>query len=491
MWGKWAGAAVGIAVSLALAGAGATGRSSGVQLAVGYANAASLSRALGATHATLVRDLKPLHVAQVRGADAAALRRLPGIRFVQDVSPRAAAAAEPAFNVAASPEWQLRAVHADAVPDTVLRAAGSLTLAVIDTGADLTAPDLAAKTPAAWNTRTGSGDVRDANGHGTFVSSLAAGSITNDDGIAGSGGDVQLLVVKSGSDRGSFTDMDEAAGITYAIDHGARIINLSVGGATTSTTERKAIQYAIDHGALVVAAVGNEYDAGNPVEYPAALLQPVGSNGVGGAGLAVTASSTDGRRATFANTGTWVSLAAPGEHVFGAVAATSSPALYPRTTLPGAKSGLYGYGSGTSFATPQVAGAAALVWAANPSLTAQQVAQILKETASGHGRWTPDLGFGIVDVAAAVARAQAGGPLGVLLGGHRDKKGKLKLTWNGDAASYTLTLATDGRTPSTLLSATKTTSATLALRTGHTYVFDITALDATGAPVSSSTLTIR
>jgi hypothetical protein len=119
------------------------------------------------------------------------------------------------------------------------------------------------------------------------------------------------------------------------------------------------------------------------------------------------------------------------------------------------------------------------------------VAQILKGTASGHGRWTPDLGFGIVDVAAAVARAQAGGPVGVLVAGRRDRSGKAKVTWSGDAASYTVTLTTDGRTSSTLLSATKTTSATLSLRTGHTYVVDVTALDATGAPVSSSTVTLR
>jgi subtilisin family serine protease len=462
-----------------------------MQLAVGYANAAALSQALGATHATLVRDLAPLHVAQVRGVDPRALRRQPGIRFVQRATPRVSAATEPVFSLASSPEWQLRAMHGDAVPDTVLRAASTLTLAVVDTGADLSAPDIAAKAPAAWNTRTGSADVRDPNGHGTFVASLAAGSITNDDGIAGAGGDVRLLIVKSGNDRGSFTDMDEAAGIMYAIDHGARIINLSVGGPNTSATERKAIQYAIDRGALVVAAVGNEYGAGNPVEYPAALLQPVGSNGVGGAGLAVTASSTDGRRAVFANTGSWVSLAAPGEHVFGAVSATSSPTLYPRTTMPGAKTGLYGYGSGTSFATPQVAGAAALVWAANPALTAQQVAQILKETASGTGRWTPDLGFGIVNVAAAVARAQVGGPVGVLLSGRRDRAGKVKLAWSGDAASYTLTLATDGRTSAALLSSTKLTSTTVSLKTGHRYVFAVTALDPTGAPLSSSTLTLR
>ena len=79
---------------------------------------------------------------------------------------------------------------------------------------------------------------------------------------------------------------------------------------------------------------------------------------------------------------------------------------YPRTELPGALGGLYGYGSGTSFAAPQVAGAAALVWAANPQLRAAQVASILEQTASGRGSWNAELGYGVLDVAAAVAKAQ-------------------------------------------------------------------------------------
>jgi subtilisin family serine protease len=93
-------------------------------------------------------------------------------------------------------------------------------------------------------------------------------------------------------------------------------------------------------------------------------------------------------RAAFSNTGSWISLAAPGERVYGAVLHHG-----------------YGYGSGTSFATPQVAGAAALVWAARPSLTAEQVAQILEQTATDHGAWTPELGWGVIDVGAAVERA--------------------------------------------------------------------------------------
>jgi subtilisin family serine protease len=460
-------------------------------LSVGYDSAGALGAALRTTHAVVIRRLSPLHVVEVSTAAptrvAARLRRAPGIRFVQRTSARVSAA-EPGMTLASMTpravwEWQARVTHNDAVPDTVLRAASAVEIAVVDTGADVSAPDIAAKTPLTYNTRTGTADVRDANGHGTFVASLAAGSVTNGDGIAGAGGDAQLLVVKAGNARGSFTDVDEAAGIMYAVDHGAKIINLSVGGPTTSATEQRGIQYAVQHGVLVVAAVGNEYNAGNAVEYPAALLQPAGSNGVGGSGLAVTASTATGARASFANTGSWLSLAAPGENVFGAVSQDSNPELYPRSALPGAQSGLYGYASGTSFAAPQVAGAAALVWAANPALTAQQVAQILKETASGGGRWTSELGFGVIDVAAAVARAEAGQP-GVLLSGSRVKT-RVRLNWSGDATRYSLSLSKDSSAPTTVLSGTQT-STTLTIARGHSYSFTVEALDSSGAPTATS-----
>src|SRR5439155_26846280 len=137
--------------------------------------------------------------------------------------------------------------------------------------------------------------------------------------------------------------------------------------------------------------------------------QPVGSKGQGGIGLAVGASTIAGKRAYFSNTGSQISLAAPGDNVFGAVAAGSPRDWWPRYKLPGSLAGLYGWSSGTSFSTPEVVGAAALVWAAKPSLTATQVAGILKATASGGGRWAPGLGYGVIDVAAAVATA-AGEP---------------------------------------------------------------------------------
>ena len=483
-------AATGFAVVLALAAlsAGPGGGVAAGPFLVGYSGPGALTAALRTGHAQLVRRLGPLHVAEVRANDPAAMRRLPGIRFVVRPTARFSADAPPGPITTAAAgsalQWQYAATGEAGVPDTVLRAAAAIRIAVVDTGADLAAPDLAAKSPDTYNTRTGTSDVRDENGHGTFVASLAAGSVRNGDGFTGAGGDAQLLVVKSGSPSGAFTDMDEAAGIIYAVDHGARIINLSVGGPSTSSVERRAISYAVFCLKKKMAAVGNEHEFGDPVEYPAALLQPVGSAGVGGGGLAVAASTASGGRASFSNTGSWVSLAAPGENVLGDLSELSSPLVYPRTLLPGSPSGLYGFASGTSFAAPQVAGAAALVWAANPSLDAQQVAAILKETASGAGRWTPELGFGVIDVAAAVAHAQAG-TRGILLSGTRSGS-RVHLTWGGDGSAYTIMVSVDGQTPRPVLSRTSLTTTWVTVPRGHTYSFTVAALDGVGAVVSTS-----
>ena len=285
------------------------------------------------------------------------------------------------------------------------------------------------------------------------------------------------------------TDLDEANAIVYAVNHGARVINLSVGGPDSSETELRGVEYAAARGVLLVAAVGNEFEDGNPVEYPAALLQPAGSNGRGGVGLAVAASTAAGERAFFSNTGTYVSLAAPGESVFGAVASESSTSAYPRIPLPGSTAGLYGLGSGTSFAAPQVAGAAALVMAANPLLKPGQVAEILEESASGRGSWTPTLGYGILDAAGAVARAQ--GRPSITLSGVR-RGGRVRLSWSASAATrFRLSVAVGGGESRVLLVSTIRTRATYVLLTGRSYVFTVTTLAADGADAAASSFSIR
>jgi subtilisin family serine protease len=214
--------------------------------------------------------------------------------------------------------------------------------------------------------------------------------------MSGFGGDARLMIVQANRGGTGFSDADEANAIVWAVDHGANIVNLSLGGTQTSQVERSAIDYAAQHGVLLVAAAGNSAQQGNPTVYPAAL--------VGDSGLVVGASDAAGVRASFSTTGSYVDVLAPGVDVLGALASGASSASFTPVATPGSN-GTYGFGTGTSYASPEVAGAAALVWAANPKLDAAGVAATLEATAAGHGAWTNDLAFGTIDVAAAVQHA--------------------------------------------------------------------------------------
>src|SRR5918912_2183420 len=373
------------------------GHSAGTRVLT-YRSPQALKTLLARTHLRVARNLPALHAVEVAGSTV-------GARTVERWPAAEPESSEPAVRdqywVGVPYEWQYTATKTNLVPESALRAAARIKIAVVDTGVDLRQPDIAAKAPQVYSVvhRKNRRDVRDYYGHGTFVASLAAGSVSNGEGIAGFGGDAQLLCVQVAHDDGSISDVDEAAGIVYAVRHGARIINLSLGGTDPSKLETRAVRYAQRHGALVAAAAGNEFHQGNPVEYPAALLQHPGSDGRGGRGLSVAASTLKGAPAGFSNTGSYVSPAAPRDTVFRALSRYSD---WSRAPLPGSRTGIYGFSSGTSFATPEVAGAAALVWAANPALRARQVAAILKQTASGAVRWNRELGFGVIDVAAAV-----------------------------------------------------------------------------------------
>jgi hypothetical protein len=343
-----------------------------------------------------------------------ALRARPGIRFVQRTVRRSdmGAPSVPLSTGFAVPQWQWSAVHADLVPLWVQQAARDVTIAVIDTGADVLAPSLAEKSPVSWNVVNSSAAVRDTLGHGTFVASLAAGAVSDPTGMSGFGGEARLMIVQANRGNG-FSDIDEANAIVYAVDHSADIINLSLGGGQTSLVERHAIDYATQHGVLLVAAAGNSAEQGNPTIYPAALL--------GRSGLVVGASDAGGARASFSTTGVHVDVLAPGVDVLGALASGIPTGFFIPAATPGAI-GTYAYGTGTSFAAPEVAGAAALVWAANPKLDAAGVAATLEATAAGQGLWTTDSAFGAIDIASAVERAAGGAPPTVDLVGVADRR---------------------------------------------------------------------
>ena len=163
----------------------------------------------------VLRRIPELHVAVVEG----------GVRGQTPVLRRALSVDAPALEQTFLPgvawEWQWDAANMDAVPDSVLRAASRVKVAVIDSGADLSAPNVGDKAPRTWSVLSHSHKVKDVLGHGTFVASIAAGSVRDGVGIAGFGGDAKLLVVQAIDKDGYVTDVDEAAAIVYAVKHGA------------------------------------------------------------------------------------------------------------------------------------------------------------------------------------------------------------------------------------------------------------------------------
>jgi len=255
---------------------------------------------------------------------------------------------------------------------------------VVDTGADFSHPDLAGKLVAGWDFVNNDNDPADDNGHGTHVSGIIAADTNNGIGVAGVGFDTRVLVVKSLNAHGSGYYSTIAQGITYAVDHGARIINLSLRGTVPSSVLQDAVNYAASKGVLVVAAAGN--DGSSAPVYPASYPQV----------LAVAATDWNDQRWSISNFGDFVDLAAPGV------------GIYSTDWAGGA--GPYASRSGTSMAAPHVSAVAALVLAVNPNLSADGVRNILESTAQdlGDPGRDPYYGYGRVDAYRAVVAAQQG-----------------------------------------------------------------------------------
>ncbi|HWI72150.1 MAG TPA: S8 family serine peptidase [Baekduia sp.] len=304
-------------------------------------------------------------------------------------------------------------------------------VAVIDTGADATHPDLANKIVATADFDDNLGDgpaTVDEDGHGTHVASLACGQQDNNAGIAGAGLGCDLLIAKSDLTEGSV-----AQAIVWAADNGAEAINMSFGTDgryAAADVIVKALQYANDKGAVLVAAAADNATAREPVLEqgdPANVLQPTnsGSDINQNFGLSVTAATAQDIRAPFAGRGTQISLAAYGTYgpggsngLLGAYPAQTTnmergnkaKKLDPcrcRTTFNG--DNRYAYLPGTSMSAPQVAGVAALMRHLNPDLPPADVVRILKQTANRPAdvAWTPELGWGILNAGAALAAARS------------------------------------------------------------------------------------
>jgi hypothetical protein len=228
--------------------------------------------------------------------------------------------------------------------------------------------------------------------------------------MAGFGGATHVIAVHAGYE-GIFHDTSIAVALTKLDALGARIINMSLGGPSVSEPILiDAIHKAAADGVLIIAAAGN---TSGEVSWPAATLQP--SGGGGSFGLAVGAIDMDGGRARFSNFGKHLSLVAPGTVdstcLFGVLVALPQTNAFDEgscaSRFDGTGGALYGYVSGTSFAAPEVAGVAALIWAARPQLHNYQVAEIIKQSARRTPKtgWTPTMGCGVLDADAALELA--------------------------------------------------------------------------------------
>jgi subtilisin family serine protease len=372
---------------------------------------------------TRVRRIAALHAVEVRVSHAqvhALLKRAPSdprIRYVSPVRRKLETLSVPNDPYLSEVdgltdldyEWPFFATHVDRALD-VTNGDPHVVVGIIDTGVAYV-PDLAGKIDSLWTVSgTSVSQVFSSNddfGHGTAVASLIAANANDGIGMAGFGGETHVIGVHAGS-QGFFVDASVAVALTKLVSLGARIVNMSLGGRIPSDPILvDAIHLAAAQNVLLVASAGND---GSYVGWPAADLQP--SGGGRSYGLAVGASTADGTRADFSDWGRKLSLVAPGTYgnrYQGVLVALPQANLFDSMgflTWADDDGNRYGYIPGTSFAAPEVAGVAALIWAARPDLTNYQVADILKQSAQRTSPdWTPALGCGILDAGAALELA--------------------------------------------------------------------------------------
>ncbi|TCP52430.1 subtilisin family serine protease [Tumebacillus sp. BK434] len=276
-----------------------------------------------------------------------------------------------------SNQWNLPLISADKAWQTTT-GDPHVIIAVVDTGVDLNHPEFKGQLVAGRNMLTGTDRPQDDNGHGTHVAGVIAARTNNLEGIAGIDWAGKIMPVKAMDADGSGSVLDIADGIIWAADHGADVINLSLGEYAGSDYLHEAIRYAYDKGVVLIAAMGN--DGISDPSYPAAYEEVIG----------VAANDENKETATFSNYGQHTSVSAPGVAI---------PSTYPNNR--------YAALSGTSMASPHVAGVAALIRSINKDLTPQDVRTILEETADDLGPTGPDeyYGYGQINVARAIKAA--------------------------------------------------------------------------------------
>ncbi|WP_407690003.1 S8 family peptidase [Risungbinella massiliensis] len=246
-------------------------------------------------------------------------------------------------------QWGPQKIQAPAAWD-ITRSSSSVKIAIVDTGVQSNHPDLSGKVINGYDFVDNDTIAQDGNGHGTHCAGIAAVLTNNGVGISGVAPDAQILAVRVLDNNGSGTLLDVADGIIFSADSNAQVISLSLGGSTGSKTLKNAVDYAWNKGSVIVAAAGN---SGNKQRhYPAYYANSI----------AVASTDSNDEKSYFSTYGNWVDVTAPGSGIYSTYIGSSYRSL-----------------SGTSMATPHVAGIAALLAAQGKNN--QQIRAAIEKTA--------------------------------------------------------------------------------------------------------------
>ena len=378
------------------------------------ANTAAVIDAIERRTGSRPESLAPIPALVVDLPAGRSLRGIRGIRYVEPLVTRQLAFTP--TDPLVSKQWYLTQSRFYESWVT-LPAFEPIPVAVIDSGVDTGHPELARKVLGA-RSFVGGSPRQDTLGHGTFVAGLIAAGVDNGIGIAGLAPSAELLVAKVVTRSRAIPVEAEAKAIRWAVENGARVINMSLGGArdpldpsrdTFSRLEADAVAYAVSNGTVVVAAVGNSPQGQAPgkyASYPAALPHVLG----------VSATNDTGGIPDFSNRDRiFNDIAAPGLQIVSILPRTLT-ARFPACAEQGYSScgsDEYREAQGTSFAAPQVSAAATVLLSLRPTLRPEQVNVILRSTtvdlneatgctacAVGRDAYS---GWGRLDVAAAIA----------------------------------------------------------------------------------------
>ncbi len=317
--------------------------------------------------------------AEIAPAALQALQHQPRVRYVEP-NYLVQALDVPNDTYYSSQQWAPQKIGAEAAW-SITHGSADIEVAVLDTGLDMSHPEMSGKYCAGYDFVNDDNDPSDDHGHGTHVSGIVGALTNNGAGIAAVGWATTIMPVKVLNANGTGTHADVAAGLEWATNAGAAIVNLSLGGPSGSQTLEDAVNYAYNNGVLVVAAAGN---AGTSTPYYPAAYSNV---------IAVVATTSTDSRWGLSNYGSWIDMAAPGS------------SIYSTDWTGGA--GAYTSRSGTSQASPHVCAVAALMLAVDDELTNDALRQALESTAVDLGDPGFDIyfGHGRLDACAAVSSA--------------------------------------------------------------------------------------